>query len=290
VRPWLLAARPRTLLASISPVLVGTGSAVGAGTFRADAFVVTLATALLLNIAVNFANDASDHARGADTAHRIGPPRAVANGLLTARQVWAATAVVAALAVAGGIYLAAISGWLIIVIGVAALVAAFGYTGGPWPYGYHGLGEVSVFLFFGVAAVTGSRYAHDATIAVDALSLSVPVGLLAAAILVANNVRDIETDRAAGKRTLAVVLGRDRARTLFTGLVVVAFLSTAGFAAAGLIPSWTWLSLAAAPLAAHPIAVVGTEIAGPPLIAALVATARLHLVVGALLALGAALG
>lgn len=290
MRAWLVAARPPTLLASVSPVLVGTGAAVGAGAFRADAFVVTLATALLLNIAVNFANDASDHARGADTEHRIGPRRAVAGGLLTPRQVWAGTAVVVALAAAGGVYLAIISGWLIIVIGVAALVAAFAYTGGPWPYGYHGLGELSVFLFFGVAAVTGSRYVHDATIPADALALSVPVGLLAAAILVANNVRDIDTDRLAGKRTLAVMLGRDRTRGLFAALIGTAFVAVAAFAATGVTSPWTLLALAAVPLAVRPAAVVGTEVTGPPLIAALQATARLHLAVGVLLGLGAALG
>jgi 1,4-dihydroxy-2-naphthoate polyprenyltransferase len=288
VRAWLVAARPPTLLASVAPVLVGGGVAVGDGVFRLDAFLVTLATAVALNIAVNFANDASDHARGADTAHRVGPPRAVAGGLLTARQVWIGTAVVVALACVGGIYLASISGWPIIVVGAVAIVAGFTYTGGPWPYGYHGLGEVSVFAFFGPAAVVGSRYVHDATISPEAALLAVPVGLLAAAILVANNVRDLDTDDAAGKRTVAVILGRRRARRLFAGLIAGAFVAIGAFALAGLTSPWTLAALAAAPLAASPIRVVGVETAGPPLIAALKATARLHLAVGVLLAIGAA--
>jgi 1,4-dihydroxy-2-naphthoate polyprenyltransferase len=290
VKAWLVAARPPTLLASVAPVLVGGGVAVGDGVFRWDAFLVTMAAAVALNIAVNLANDASDHARGADTAHRVGPPRAVASGLLTARQVWLGTAVVVALACVGGVYLAAISGWPILAVGAVAIVAGFTYTGGPWPYGYHGLGEVSVFAFFGPAAVVGSRYVHDATLSSEAALLAVPVGLLAAAILVANNVRDLDTDGAAGKRTAAVLLGRHRARRLFDTLIAGAFVTIGVFALAGLTAPWTLAGLAAAPLAVRPIRVVGVETAGPPLIAALRATARLHLAVGILLAVGAAVG
>jgi 1,4-dihydroxy-2-naphthoate polyprenyltransferase len=290
VKTWLVAARPPTLLASVAPVLVGGGVAVGDGVFRWDAFLVTMVTAVALNIAVNFANDASDHARGADTAHRVGPPRAVASGLLTARQVWIGTAVVVALACVGGIYLAAISGWPILALGAVAIIAGFTYTGGPWPYGYHGWGEMSVFTFFGLAAVVGSRYVHDATISAEAALLAVPVGLLATAILVANNVRDLDTDGAAGKRTAAVLLGRHRARRLFETLIAGAFVTIGVFALAGLTAPWTLAGLAAAPLAVRPIRVVGVETAGPPLIAALRATARLHLAVGILLAIGAAVG
>ena len=158
MRAWLVAARPPTLLAATAPVLVGAGLARADGVFRLDAFAATLAAAVLINIAANFANDASDAARGADTADRIGPPRAVATGMLTARQVWTGTAIVVAAAAALGVYLAWISSWIVIAIGAAAIVAMLGYTGGPWPYGYHGLGEVFVFVFFGLAAVVGSRY------------------------------------------------------------------------------------------------------------------------------------
>ena len=286
---WLVAARPATLLASVSPVLVGSGLAAGDGVFRWDAFAITLLTAVLLNVAVNFANDASDHARGADTVHRIGPPRAVASGLLSARQVWIGTAVVLALGCAGGIYLAAISGWVVIAIGAAAIVALLAYTGGPWPYGYHGLGELFVFGFFGPAAVVGSRYVHDATIPADAWLLAIPVGLLVTAILVVNNVRDLETDRAAGKRTLAVLIGRAPTRVLFAVLVLGTFALIGGLAGLEVIDHGALIALAALPLAIGPIRAVATETAGEGLVAALKATARLHLVVGLLLAAGLAL-
>jgi 1,4-dihydroxy-2-naphthoate octaprenyltransferase len=289
VTAWLVAARPATLLASVSPVLVGSGLAAGDGVFRWDAFAITLLTAVLLNVAVNFANDASDHARGADTVHRIGPPRAVASGLLSARQVWIGTAVVLALGCAGGIYLAAISGWVVIAIGAAAIVALLAYTGGPWPYGYHGLGELFVFGFFGPAAVVGSRYVHDATIPADAWLLAIPVGLLVTAILVVNNVRDLETDRAAGKRTLAVLIGRAPTRVLFAVLVLGAFALIGGLAGLEVIDHGALIALTALPLAIGPIRAVATETAGEGLVAALKATARLHLVVGLLLAAGLAL-
>jgi 1,4-dihydroxy-2-naphthoate octaprenyltransferase len=273
----------------VSPVLVGSGLAAGDGVFRWDAFAITLLTAVLLNVAVNFANDASDHARGADTVHRIGPPRAVASGLLSARQVWIGTAVVLALGCAGGIYLAAISGWVVIAIGAAAIVALLAYTGGPWPYGYHGLGELFVFGFFGPAAVVGSRYVHDATIPADAWLLAIPVGLLVTAILVVNNVRDLETDRAAGKRTLAVLIGRAPTRVLFAVLVLGAFAFIGGLAGLEVIDHGALIALTALPLAIGPIRAVATETAGEGLVAALKATARLHLVVGLLLAAGLAL-
>ena len=285
---WLVAARPPTLLAAAAPVLVGAGLAAGDGAFRPDAAAVTLVTAVLLNVAVNFANDASDARRGADGPGRIGPPRVVASGLLTSHQVWVGTAVVLGLAVVGGAYLAWISGWPIIAVGVAAILALLAYTGGPWPYGYRGLGEVVVFIFFGVAAVVGSRYVHDATTTRAAWLLAIPVGFLVTAILVANNIRDIATDQAAGKRTLAVRLGRRNTRRLFAFLVFGAFAAILGYAVAGATPRWTLLALLALPLAVGPVRVIATTAAGPALIQALRATARLHFVVGALLALGAA--
>ncbi len=286
---WLAAARPATLLASVAPVLVGSGLAAGDRVFRFDAFAATLITAVLLNVAVNLANDASDARRGADGPDRVGPVRVVAAGLLSARQVWTATAAVVVVAGAGGAYLATISGWPIIAIGVAAIVALLAYTGGPWPYGYRGLGEVFVFGFFGPVAVVGSRYVHDAHATGAAWLLAVPVGLLATAILVVNNVRDMEIDRTVGKRTLAVVLGRDRTRVFFAGLLWGAFALVAGFAIAALTPRPTLIGLAAVPLAIAPIRAVGTKVSGPELIAALRMTARLHFVVGLLLGVGAAL-
>lgn len=288
MRAWLVAARPATLPASMSPVLVGCGLAAADGVFRWDAAIVTLASALLLNVAANFANDASDHARGADD-QRVGPPRAVAGGLLTARQVWIGTAIVLAAAAGGGIYLAVISGWLIIGIGLASILALLAYTGGPWPYGYHALGEIAVFLFFGFAAVVGSRYAHDATIPAAAWLLAVPIGALITAVLVANNIRDLDTDRASGKRTLAVIVGRRGTRVLFGALVAGAFAWVAVCAAVSAIPTGALAALVAIPLAVGPVLIVTREVDPGRLIIALKATARLGLVFSALLAVGVAL-
>lgn len=289
MNPWLLAARPPTLLAAVAPVLVGCGSALGDGALRWDAAVVTLVTAVLLNVAVNYANDASDARRGADGPGRIGPRRAVSSGLLTAKQMWRGTALVLTAATLGGLYLAWIAGWVIVAIGAAAVAAALAYTGGPWPYGYRGLGEVFVFLFFGVAAVVGSRYVHDATAPVEVWLLSVPVGLLVTAILMANNIRDVDTDRASGKRTLSVRLGRGRSRVLYGVTIAGAFVAIVAFAATGLTPRGTLLALLALPLTIAPVRIVATTESGPALIGALKGNARLHAVVGVLLAIGLAL-
>jgi 1,4-dihydroxy-2-naphthoate octaprenyltransferase len=289
LRPWLLAARPATLWASVAPVLVGSGLAWGQGAFRPDAFAVALVSAVLINVGANFANDASDARRGADGPARIGPTRAVASGLISPRCMWAGVAVVFTLAAAGGIYLAVIAGWPVLVIGTACLLAAVGYTGGPLPYGYRALGETAVFVFFGLAGTVGARFVHDSTAPAAAWLLAVPVGLLVTAILVANNVRDLDTDRAAGKRTLPVLLGRQGGRRLFAGLVWGAFAVLAAEAAAGWVPRLTALGLLAAPLAIPVVWAVSRETAGPALIRALRATARLNVLAGALIAVGAAL-
>ncbi len=288
-RAYLLAARPPTLLAAVAPVLVGSGLAQHDGVFRWDAFVVTLITAVLINVGVNYANDASDAARGADTPDRIGPARAVASGLLTPRQMWTGVAMVFGLAIVGGIYLTFIAGWVILVIGAASLVAALGYTGGPFPYGYRALGEVFVFGFFGLVATVGSRYVHDMTAPAAAWLLAIPVGFLVTAILVANNVRDIDTDRATGKRTLAVVLGRAGTRVLFAVLMIGAPVVLAVCAATGWVPAWCALGLLITPLLPVPIRIVSRETTGPVLIGALKATARINALFGGLVALGALL-
>ncbi len=286
LRAWLVAARPPTLLAAVAPVFVGSGLAASDKVLRWDAFGVTLAAAILINLAANFANDASDARRGADTTDRIGPPRAVATGMLTAQQVWIGTAIAVGVAAALGAYLAWISSWVIIVVGVASIVAMLGYTGGPWPYGYHGLGEVFVFVFFGLVAVVGSRYVHDTTAPIEAWLLAIPVGLLATAILVANNVRDIDTDRAAGKHTLAVKMGRPATRMFYSILVVGAFVLIPLYAALGETSAGILIALAAAPLAWKPVRVVATVTDGPSLLGALQANARVHALVGLLLAIG----
>ncbi len=270
-------------------MLVGSALAAHDGGFRWDAFAVAMFAALAIQVGVNYANDVADAARGADTAARIGPTRAVAGGLLTPRQMWQGVAVAFGLAALAGLYLAWIAGWVVIAIGVASLVAALGYTNGPVPYGYYGLGEVFVFAFFGLVATVGTRYVHDQTAPADAWLLAVPVGFLITAILVANNVRDLPTDAAAGKRTLAVLLGRTASRTLYTALVVGAFDLVLGYAVVGWTPGWTALGLLAAPLAVPLLRTIWIEETGPPLIGVLVGTARLQLAFGALVALGALL-
>lgn len=289
-KPWVMAARPRTLWAAVAPVMVGGGLAVGDRVFRLDALLATVLCALALQIAANFANDASDAHRGADPETRIGPTRVVASGLLPGRRVWAGVAVMFGIAALCGIYIAAITSWAVLLVGVAALVATVTYTGGPSPYGYRGMGEASVFVFFGLVATVGSRYAHDGTMPAEAWLLAVPVGFTASAILVANNIRDIDTDSMVGKRTVAVILGRRRARAFFVSLVGGAFGIAAVGALLGLTPRWTALALLAAPLAVPLIRTIRSDSDGPALIRALEKTARLHLFVGVGLAIGAAIG
>ena len=221
---WLMAARPRTLPAAVAPVLVGTALAATEGTFRWLTFVAAMLGALFIQVGTNLSNDYSDARRGADTEDRLGPVRVTAGGLVPPRQVLVATYVAFGLAVLAGVYLIATAGWELLLVGAASILAGVLYTGGPRPYGYEGLGEVFVFLFFGVVAVTGSYFAQTEQLTWEAFVLAVPVGLLAAAILVVNNVRDLETDRRAGKRTLAVRLGRARARGLFAAMVYGAFV------------------------------------------------------------------
>ena len=306
---WWIATRPHTLWAAVVPVLVGGGLAWGAegpcppdawcghdvrtlveGAFRWDAFLAALIGALAIQIAANFVNDIFDARKGADTEERIGPTRVVASGLLSEHTVWIGTAVLVAIALAAGAYLIYIAGWVIAAIGLISLVAMLGYVGGPKPYGYFGLGEVFVFLFFGLVATVGSRYVHDMSAPLDAWLLAIPVGFLVTAILVANNVRDIDTDRAAGKNTLAVYLGRRRTRALFAGLVWGAFLAILAFALTEWTPRWTLLAMIAIPLAIPIVRTIYRETQGPPLIRALKGIARLQLLVGVLLAIGAALG
>src|SRR6187200_1327386 len=241
-----MAARPRTLPAAAAPVLVGTAYAATLGTFKPLTFIATLLGALLIQIGTNLSNDYSDARRGADTEDRLGPVRVTAGGLVPPRQVLLATYVSFALAVLCGVYLVSVAGPVLLLIGAASILAGVLYTGGPRPYGYEGLGELFVFVFFGLVAVAGSYFVQVEDLRWEAVALGVPVGLLAAAILVVNNVRDVDTDRRAGKRTLAVKLGRDRARVLFVAMVVVAFLVPIALIPA--LSAWLLLVLAALPL------------------------------------------
>lgn len=287
---WILAARPPTLWAAVAPVLVGTATAVADDAFRPLPFVAILVAALAIQIGVNFANDVADAASGADTDERIGPQRAVASGLVSPREMWRAIAVVFGIAALVGIYLVAEGGPVILVIGVASIVAALGYTNGPVPYGYRGLGEVFVFVFFGLVATVGTRWVFDRSAPVEVWLGGVVMGLLATAILVANNVRDVETDTVAGKRTLVVALGRRFGRWLYAVTTVGAVLVVVAGAVAGVLPLATLIVLPALVPAVLLVRVVFTQVAGPPLIAVLVGTGRLQAAVGGLLALGIVIG
>jgi 1,4-dihydroxy-2-naphthoate octaprenyltransferase len=281
-----MAARPRTLPAAVAPVLVGTSLAIRDGPFHPLAFVAALLGAVLIQIGTNLSNDYSDARRGADAEDRIGPVRVTAGGLLPPRQVLSATYLTFGAAVLCGAYLIAVAGWALLAVGAASILAGVLYTGGPRPYGYEGLGEVFVFLFFGIVAVTGSYFVQRRTLPWEAFVLSVPVGLLIAAILVVNNIRDIDTDRRAGKFTLAVRLGRERTRVVFAAMIVVAFATAWVPWLAGALSAWLLLTLAAAPLAISVVQIVRTHSDGPSLNRALAETARLALVFCVLLCAG----
>ena len=287
MNPWVLAARPATLPAAAAPVLVGSALASRDDVFRWDAFAVILFSALAIQIGVNFANDLADAQRGADTEHRIGPTRAVATGLLTASQMKRAIAMAFGIAALGGLYLIYLGGWVVLAIGVVSIVAALGYTNGPIPYGYYGLGELFVFVFFGLVATAGTRYVYDRSAPADAWVSGVTMGLLAAAILVANNVRDVDTDREAGKRTLAVILGRQGERWLYAFTIAAAFIVLITGVAFQVLPFGMLLALVAVLMALPLIRTVFTETAGPPLISVLKGTARLQFLVAGLMSIGA---
>jgi 1,4-dihydroxy-2-naphthoate octaprenyltransferase len=285
---WLMAARPRTLPAAVAPVLVGTALAATEGTFKGLTFVAAMVGAVFIQIGTNLSNDYSDARRGADTEDRLGPVRVTAGGLVPPRQVLLATYLAFGVAVLAGAYLIATAGWELLLVGAASILAGVLYTGGPRPYGYEGLGEVFVFLFFGVVAVTGSYFAQVEEVSWEALVLAVPVGLLAAAILVVNNVRDLETDRRAGKRTLAVRLGRPRARGLYAAMVYGAFLCAPipWLAGSDELSPWLLLPLLALPLAVPIVRTVRNRTDGPSLNGALARTGLLQLVFCVLLSAG----
>jgi 1,4-dihydroxy-2-naphthoate polyprenyltransferase len=289
-RIWLLAARPATLPAAIVPVLVGSAAALH-GTFivHERPLLATLLTALLIQIGTNFANDVFDFRRGADTPDRLGPLRVTQGGLVSARQVLLATYVTFGLALVVGLYLVRIGGWPILLIGVVCLLAGLGYTGGPWPFGYHGLGDVVCFIFFGVLAVLGTAYLQTPRITPLDLWASIPVGCLVTAILIVNNLRDIDTDRRVGKMTLAVRLGRRGTRLEYLVCVAVAYVVVLGLGLSGMVGAWWWLALLSLPLAVWLVRYVNrTE--GRGLNQALKRTGQLHLLFGVLFAAALWLG
>jgi 1,4-dihydroxy-2-naphthoate polyprenyltransferase len=281
---WAAGARPRTLPNSIVPVAVGTGVAVGYGDAIWWRAVLALLVALALQVGVNFANDYSDGVRGADEV-RVGPMRLVGSKVAPPRQVLVAAVGCFAVAAVAGTVLAAVTAWWLVPVGAAAIAAAWFYTGGSRPYGYRGLGEVAVFVFFGLVSVVGTVYVQLERLPWTALVAAVPVGLLSCAMLVANNLRDIPSDERAGKRTLAVVLGEGRTRVLYAGCVAAAFCCVPVVAAAR---PWAMLALLAALWAIAPNRLVLSGATGRTLVMVLGETGRLQIVFGLLFTLGLA--
>ena len=285
-RAWFLASRPPTLPAAVVPVLVGTAVGASESSFRPVVFVVAMIASLLIQIATNFANDLSDFHKGADTEARVGPLRVAQSGLITPGDLKRGIIITFGLAMLAGLYLIYIGGWPILLIGVFSILSGLAYTGGPWPLGYHGLGDLFVFIFFGIIAVTGSAYLQSGYVSALALATSVPVGLLVTNILVINNLRDVETDRIAGKHTLAVLLGANQVRLQYAGFSLVAYL----------VPPLLWrldgaspfvlLSWLTLPLSVRLVRIVMAGTSGRPLNRVLKATGQLHLLYGILLALG----
>jgi len=277
IKIWLQAIRPRTLPAGAVPVVVGSAAAFAVGGFRPLPALAALAGALLLQIAANLANDYHDWKNGADTDARSGPARVTQQGLIPPKLVRRAYLLVLLLVLPIGGYLATLGGWPIVAIGLAGMLCAVAYTGGPWPLGYLGLGDLLVFVFFGPIAVAGTYAVQVGRWDALALLAGVPLGLLATAILVVNNHRDADTDRVAGKKTLAVRLGRSAMRGFYILLLLAAFA-----APAALIGRPGALVLLAAPLAIAPLRSMWGQVDGPRLNRALAQTAQLLLVFGVL--------
>ena len=292
LRLWWLAARPKTLPAAVAPVLVGTAAGIASdvGSLRMLPFLAALAGALLIQIATNFANDYSDFHRGADTHERLGPTRVTQAGLITPAGVRRAIIITFGLATLVGAYLVWVGGWPIVAIGVASIICALAYTGGPWPYGYHGLGELFVFVFFGLVAVGGSAYLQTGALSTLALAAAVPVGLLITNILVVNNLRDLETDRAARKRTLAVRIGDRATRRQYALFAALAYLAPVVLLVSGRAGAWVLLPLLTIPLAYRAVRAVLGGLSGRALNPMLAESGRLQLLYGLLLAVGLVLG
>jgi 1,4-dihydroxy-2-naphthoate octaprenyltransferase len=285
LRGWYLAARPATLPAAVVPVLVGTALAISARRLDPLVFLATLLGSLLIQIGTNFANDYYDFRKGADTAERLGPTRVTQSGIFTPRQVLLATANTFALALLLGAYLVWVGGFPIVVVGILSILCGIAYTGGPYPLGYHGLGDLFVFLFFGLIAVGGTFYVQAGTLTFHVLLASIPVGLLCANILVVNNLRDIDTDRAAGKHTLATRIGREATRRQYMLFQLISYTIPITLWQMGV--SWDmtfWLPLLTVPRAVRLSLYVFAN-QGRPLNKALKGTAELHLRFGLLFAL-----
>ena len=287
---WVQAARPKTLTAAAAPVLVGAGLAEAHGTLALLPVVAALAGALLIQIGTNFANDYYDFVRGADVPGRVGPVRVTQAGLIPPVQVWRGMVVVLAAAAAVGVYLVVVGGWPIVWVGTASLFCAVAYTGGPYPLAYHGLGDPFVFVFFGLVAVGGTYWVQALAVPGDVLLAGAAMGALNTAILVANNLRDLETDGSVGKRTLAVRLGRNGTRVEYAVLMAVGF--TIPVLGVGVYewPTAALIALIAGAAAVSPLTLIMTRDDPRELIPALTGTARVVGLYGLLLAAGLAFG
>lgn len=289
-RAWVAAARPRTLWAGAAPVLVGTGLADAHGTYRFLPAVAALVGALLIQIGTNLANDYYDFVRRGDTEDRVGPLRVTQAGLIAPEHVWRGMALTLLAALLVGVYLASVGGWPIVWIGLASLVCAVAYTGGPYPLAYHGLGDPFVLVFFGLVAVGGTYWVQALALSGEAVLAGIGMGALNTAILVANNMRDLETDRAAGKRTLAVRLGRTGTRVEYALLMGVGFTAPVlGVAVYGWPPAALG-ALAAGVASIRPVTLILTRDKARDLVQALGGTARVVALYGVLLGAGLAFG
>jgi len=284
-REWLAGTRPRTLPAAVVPVLIGSGVAAGYSRFSWWRALLALVVALALQIGVNYANDYSDGVRGSDEK-RVGPVRLVAAGLAPAGQVRLAAFGSFLVAGVAGLALAAVTSWWLLAVGVACVAAAWFYTGGPRPYGYIGLGEVFVFAFFGVVAVTGTAYVQMKSLSWLGLAAAIPPGLLACALLMINNLRDMRSDAQVGKRTLAVRLGDAKSRSAYVGALIVPFVIAVALA---FFRPLTTLTVLVLPLLRAPVQSVRAGAVGPPLIRTLGQTGRIQLAFGVAFTIGLAL-
>jgi 1,4-dihydroxy-2-naphthoate octaprenyltransferase len=286
LRTWIAAARLRTLPAAVVPVVVGTACAAASGGVALGPALAALGGALAIQIGTNFANDVFDAERGADGPDRIGPLRAVAAGLITPGAMKRAMIAAFGVATLLGVYLVTVAGWPVVAIGVASVVSGIAYTGGPWPLGYHGLGDLFVLVFFGFVAVCGTAFVQLGRVPDLAIAASVPVGALATAILVVNNLRDRATDERAGKRTLAVRLGRRGALIEYAALVAIAYAVPVALVAGGRLA--VALPLLSAPVGAVRVRALIAAGDGPAFNHCLAATAQLLLLFGGLFAAGLA--
>ena len=286
IRLWSMAIRPRTLPAAVAPVVVGSAIAAADGRFVLLPALAAMIGALLLQIGVNLANDYFDYVNGIDSERRLGPPRVTQSGLIPPDRVRSAMILTLVASALVGLYLIRVGGWPIAAIGLASILAALAYSGGPFPLASNGLGDLFVFIFFGLVAVCGTYYVQALELTRSAVMAALPVGFLITAILVVNNLRDIPTDRQAGKRTLAVILGRRGARIEYLILVVGSYVVLPLIWAAGWGSAWLLLPMFSLPLAVSQIRTVQTGTEGPVLNRALAGTANLALVFSLLFSIG----